>query len=114
MNHTIKQILKNQDTFEHEIKTWLKTDFKLQKKTLALIDPDGDEAIEKAQEALKDKLAKIRVNKVIKSLFFKSGLKKRSKKYYAWWDEEKEEVIIHTYAKAIASINRPGVRRKPE
>lgn len=109
MNHTIKQILKNQDTFEDEIKTWLKNDFKLQKKTLNLIDPDGDVAIEKAQKALKKKLEKVRVNKVITSLFFKSGSKTRSK-YYAWWDEEEKEVTIHTYAtKTAASINRPRI-----
>ena len=106
MNHTIKEILRNQQEFNYEIKSWLKTDFKLQKKLLDELDPDGDEEIQQAQETLKEKLSRIRVEKVIKSLFFNSGIKTRSSKYYAWWDEEKEEVIIYTYAKAIANISR--------
>lgn len=81
----------------------------MQKRLVNLIEPDGDEEIQEAQDILKDKLSKIKINKIIESLFFSSGYKNRSQKYYAWWDEEQEEVIIYTYAKAIAHINRPRI-----
>ncbi|MDG1949221.1 MAG: hypothetical protein P8J32_00150 [bacterium] len=113
MNHTIKQILANQDKFKKEIVVWLKQDFREQKKELAEIKVDNDKEIAKSLKALKKKFKNLGVNALIESLLFRSGSKKRSKTYYAWWDEELEEVIICTYGeKAISrSTGRPGVRR---
>ena len=104
MNHTIKQILANQDKFKKEIVLWLKQDFKEQKKELSEIKVDNDKEIAKSLKALKKKFKNLGVNALIESLLFRSGPKKRSKKYYAWWGENIEEVIICTYGEK--TINR--------
>lgn len=115
MTHTIKQIIVNQSKFEKEIKDWLKNDFEYQQDVLEEIDPNGDQQIEDAINSLQDRFDKIKVDFVIKSLFFKSGLKKRSKHHYAWWDEENETVILYKYGKKIIkSTDRLRVRWKHE
>lgn len=109
MNHTIKQILLNQDTFKSEIISWLRKDFNEQKNILSKLKKDKDKEVFKSVKSFKKKFNKIKSSELIESLFFRSGVKKRSKNYYAWWDENIEEVIIYPYGKKTAnrSINRP-------
>lgn len=116
MNHTIKQILVNQDKFKTEITTWLKKDFKEQKKELSEIDDKDDKEnkeIVKLIKSLKKKFKNLNVSAFVESLMFRSGAK-RSKIYYAWWNEDIEEVIIYTYGQkttTIRGISRPRIRR---
>jgi len=108
VNHTIKQILINQDKFKTEIVTWLKRDFKEQKKELSEIKVDNDKEIAKSIKSLKKKFKNLSVNSLIDSLLFRGG-SKRSKSYYAWWSETLDTVIIYTYGKKTTnrSISRP-------
>jgi len=111
VNHTIKQILVNQDKFKTEIVTWLKEDFKEQKKELSEMKVVDDKEIAKSIKSLKKKFKNLSVNSLIESLMFRSG-SKRSSNYYAWWNENMEEVIIYTYGqKTNRSASRPGIRR---
>lgn len=114
MNHTIKQILENQDNYKNEIVDWLNSDFQSQKQALKAIKVEkGDPDIESAIKSLKRKFDKVKAHELIESLLFRSGMKKRSEKYYAWWDEINEEVIIYTYGetKAHRGVGRPRISR---
>jgi hypothetical protein len=112
VNHTIKQILVNQDKFKAEIVSWLKKDFKEQKRKLAEIKVNDDKEIAKSIKSLKRKFKKLSVNALVESLLFRSGVK-RSRTYYAWWNDDIEEVIIYTYGEKTNNrgTRRPGVRR---
>lgn len=96
MNHTIQQIIENQQKYKQEISNFLKGELADLVKELSGIKTD-DQYIITQKNKLKKKLSQIKLVKSIDSFFFLS--KKRSEEYYAWWDENLQEVIILNYGK---------------
>jgi len=96
MNHTIQQIIENQQKFKQEIVGFLKGELADLVKELSGIKTE-DHYILAEKDKIKKRLSQAKLVKNIDSLFFLS--KKRSEEYYAWWDENLQEVIILNYGK---------------
>lgn len=96
MNHTIQQIIENQQNHKQEIVGFLKGELAGLVKELSEIKTN-DQYIIAEKNKLKKKLGQAKLVKSIDSLFFLS--KKRSEEYYAWWDENLQEAIILNYGK---------------
>jgi len=96
MNHTIQQIIENQQKYKQEIIGFLKGELADLVKELSGIKTN-DQYIIAEKDKLKKKLSQVKLVKSIDAFFFLS--KKRSEEYYAWWDENLQEVIILNYGK---------------
>ena len=94
MEHTIGQIIKNQNLYKQQIIDNLSESFMYAKKELNTIETD-DKFILKEKKRWVTKFKKFNTKKFIERLFFLHP--SRSKHYYAWWNDNKQEVLILSY-----------------
>ena len=96
MIHNRQEIIKNQSSFEKEIKEWLKKQYRETKRDLYDLNvPKDDEFLSEAKKKLIDKIKKVRINKDLNTVFIHE--KNIYPKFYAWWDENNKQVLIFKY-----------------
>jgi hypothetical protein len=92
--HQRNQIIKNQKTFSHEIKKWLKQDFNNSIYELEEIETKDNE-INEAKKLLEKRFEKIKIEKEINKFFINEN--NIYPKFYAWWDHENQKAEIFLY-----------------